>query len=173
MFTGNIPLSPNAFFMKRLYTLCILVCFPLLICAQEGTSATGGEATGAGGQVSYSLGQLFYHTLVGTTGSMEEGVQLPYEILTVGFDRVDGLQLVFQTYPIPATDRLTLSIAGDSMDPSLIMYMLFDVGGRMIATGQAEGPTTQIDMGGLESGTYFLRIIQHNKALQTFKVIKK
>ncbi len=159
--------------MYRCFTLYLLVGIPLFLCAQQNTITTGGEATGGGGQVSYSLGQLFYHTLVGTTGTIQEGVQLPYEILTVGVDRVDELQLVFQTYPIPATDRLTLHITRDAIDASNILYMLFDVGGRMLVTGQAEGPTTDIDMSGFEPGTYFLRIVQYNKALKTFKVIKK
>ena len=51
--------------------------------AQESVSASGGEASGSGGSVSYSVGQLFYRIHTGTTGSVAEGVQQPYEISVI------------------------------------------------------------------------------------------
>ena len=51
--------------------------------AQESVNATGGNAQGSGGSVSYSVGQLFYLIITGETGSVSEGVQQPYEISVV------------------------------------------------------------------------------------------
>jgi hypothetical protein len=39
----------------------------------------GGEATGSGGSVSYSVGQVVYTTNTGINGSVAQGVQQPYE----------------------------------------------------------------------------------------------
>jgi hypothetical protein len=48
--------------------------------AQEVIPAVGGNASGSGGSVSYSVGQVAYQTHTGTNGSVVEGVQQPYEI---------------------------------------------------------------------------------------------
>ena len=51
--------------------------------AQEAIPATGGMASGSGGSVSYSLGQLVYTTNTGTNGSVALGIQQPFEIFVV------------------------------------------------------------------------------------------
>ncbi|MBV1889111.1 MAG: HYR domain-containing protein, partial [Proteobacteria bacterium] len=45
------------------------------ISAQESINVSGGDATGTGGSSSYSVGQVFYTTNVGATGSVAQGVQ--------------------------------------------------------------------------------------------------
>ncbi len=51
--------------------------------AQESIVASGGEATGTGGSSSYSIGQVSYTSNQGTGGSVEQGVQQPFEIYAV------------------------------------------------------------------------------------------
>jgi hypothetical protein len=51
--------------------------------AQETATGTGGDATGTGGTSSYSVGQILYTTNTGTNGSINQGVQQPYEISIV------------------------------------------------------------------------------------------
>jgi len=51
--------------------------------AQESVTASGGNASGAGGTVSYSVGQVVYKTNTGSNGSEAQGVQQPYEISVI------------------------------------------------------------------------------------------
>ncbi|MGC8754863.1 MAG: hypothetical protein ACP5QJ_07625, partial [Thermosulfidibacteraceae bacterium] len=51
--------------------------------AQESVNATGGNASGNGGTVAYSVGQVVYTTNTGTNGSVAQGVQQPFEISVV------------------------------------------------------------------------------------------
>ena len=51
--------------------------------AQSQTTASGGEASGSGGTVSYTVGQTAYQTNVGTGGTVTEGLQQAYEIFSV------------------------------------------------------------------------------------------
>jgi hypothetical protein len=44
--------------------------------SQNSTLSSGGQATGTGGSVSYSVGQIAYSSLSGTNGSLIQGVQL-------------------------------------------------------------------------------------------------
>lgn len=61
-----------------IFFFCIFV-FPLLN-AQETLSSAGGNATGSGGSISYTVGQVFYNSFSGETGSIAQGVQQPFEI---------------------------------------------------------------------------------------------
>ncbi|HPR33816.1 MAG TPA: hypothetical protein PLK12_17070 [Prolixibacteraceae bacterium] len=62
-------------------TLCfILIVFPGAF-AQSSLNTLGGNTNDAGGSVNFSLGQLFYQTNSGTTGSAAEGVQHPFELI--------------------------------------------------------------------------------------------
>lgn len=68
---------------QKIIRVCLICWFGISLLsmqAQETTLTAGGEATGSGGSVSYSIGQLFYMTKTGTTGSVSEGVQQPIEI---------------------------------------------------------------------------------------------
>lgn len=49
--------------------------------SQEAILTSGGNASGSGGTVSYSIGQTFYTTYMGANGSVSHGVQHPFETL--------------------------------------------------------------------------------------------
>ncbi len=73
--------------MKNLLIILILAIFSTAICmSQEAVTATGGEASGSNGTVSYTVGQVGYSVKTGGGGSVLEGVQQPYEIFIVGVD---------------------------------------------------------------------------------------
>lgn len=59
----------------------LIACFLFVshsIFSQESINASGSEATGSGGTVSYSVGQVFYSSQTGTNGNtLSEGVQQP------------------------------------------------------------------------------------------------
>jgi len=47
------------------------------ILAQNAISTTGGNATGSGGTVSYTLGSVVYLTITGTAGTVMQGISNP------------------------------------------------------------------------------------------------
>ena len=78
--------------------------------AQDAVPATGGEATGTSGTASYSVGQVVYTTNTGTTGSVAQGVQQPYDIsITVGINEMP-ISLEWSVYPNPTTGFLTVKV---------------------------------------------------------------
>ena len=65
---------------------CIMFLCSIFIAslqAQETIPATGGNASGSGGSVSYTIGQITYRTISGTNGAVTQGIQQPYEISVV------------------------------------------------------------------------------------------
>lgn len=139
--------------------------------AQESVNTAGGNASGSGGSVSYSVGQVFYTTNTGTNGSVAQGVQQPYEISVVtAIEQAKCINLSVSVYPNPTTDYLTLFIG--EFECSNLFYQLYDINGRLLHNGKISGTQTTIVMSNYVSGNYFVKVIQGSKELKTFKIIK-
>ena len=139
--------------------------------AQTSINATGGDASGSGGSVSYSVGQVVYTTNTGANGSVTEGVQQPFEISVVtGIVEAKGINLSVSAYPNPTTDYLTLSIG--EFEISNLSYQLYDMNGKLLQSEKISGNQTSIVMSNLVPSSYFVKVIQGNKEVKTFKIIK-
>jgi len=141
--------------------------------AQESVASSGGEASGAGGTVSYSVGQVSYSIHTGIAGSVVEGVQQPYEISVVIGVEEAAISLQIIAYPNPVSDHLILEIADDTyLGKSRWIASLYDTKGSAIKQQIIGSRETTIDMSDLQSATYFLKVINDNKEIKTFKIIK-
>jgi hypothetical protein len=139
--------------------------------AQKSVNTTGGNASGSGGSVSYSVGQVAYITNTGTNGSVSEGVQQPYEISVVtGLEEAKGINLLVTAYPNPTTDFLTLRI--DEFELSNLHFQLYDMNGKLLENKKVTGNETSIVMSKLVPATYFVKVTEGNKEVKTFKIIK-
>lgn len=153
--------------------LCLLFLSGLCsaIYAQSTIPATGGNATGSGGSVSYTVGQITYQTISGTNGIVTQGVQQPYEISVVtSLEDVKDLSLTCSVYPNPTSNFLILKV-GDNGNANF-SYWLYGVNGNLIETKKILANETQISMGNQVTGTYFLKITSGKKEIITFKIIK-
>jgi hypothetical protein len=141
------------------------------VSAQESVNATGGNASGSGGSASYSVGQVAYQTHTGTNGSVSEGVQQPFEISVVtAIEEAKGINLSFTAYPNPTTDYLTLEVK--EFELSNLHFQLYDMNGKLLQSEKITGNQTSIVMSNLVPTTYFVKVIQGNKEVKTFKIIK-
>jgi hypothetical protein len=139
--------------------------------AQESVNASGGVATGSGGIVAYSIGQVVYTTNTGSSGSVAQGVQHAYEIFTVGIKESE-LNISLSVFPNPTVNNLTLQISDYKNEK--LLYHLFDIQGKSLSNGQVTAQQTQINTSSLPPGTYFINVVnQDNKKIQSFKIIKK
>ena len=142
--------------------------------AQQTTTTAGGEASGSGGTASYTVGQTVYTTNTGTNGnSTAQGVQQPYEIsTTIGINET-SISLEMSVYPNPTTNYLTLKVdASTSFSNQQLSYQLYDMQGELIKNIKISSKTTNIAMEYLPSATYLLKVIQNNKLVKSFKIIK-
>lgn len=141
--------------------------------AQETISSTGGEASGEGGSISYTIGQLVYSTLTGTNNnSIAQGVQQAFEISVVsGIAEAEEINLEVLAYPNPATDFVTLKI--NDVDEVQYMAFMYNINGRLIKNIEITDYETQIAMHDLVPSIYFLKVIKNEKEVKVFKIIKK
>lgn len=161
--------------MTKMKSRTILLLLTGLLCvgfaeAQESVNASGGDATGSGGTVAYSIGQVVYSTNTGSSGSVAQGVQHAYEIFSVGIKETT-LNISLTAFPNPTTENLSLQIS--DFNNEMLAYQLFDMQGKLLNNGQVTARQTQINTSSLLPATYFINVVNHeNKNVQTFKIIK-
>ena len=140
--------------------------------AQEAIPASGGEASGSGGTASYTVGQVVYTTNVGTNGnSVTEGVQQPFEISVVtGIKEAKGINLEVSAYPNPTSNYLTVKV--ENYETANLQYIVFDINGKLLQTVKATGQETQIETSELVPANYFVKVLDSEKEIKVFKIIK-
>jgi hypothetical protein len=155
--------------MLRL-TFLPLVLAAHVLHAQQASVATGGDAGGAGGSMSYTVGQPACITLAGAAVSLAQGVQQPYEIsVTTGIgERADGFTLA--AWPNPTAEDLELTAAGDLPKP--LRYQLHDAAGQLLAEDRITTDRTRIPMAGRAAGTYLFGVLGPTGPLRTFRIVK-
>jgi len=153
---------------KKVKLSFLLLGLGLTAQAQQATTATGGDASGSGGTIAYSVGQIVYTTNTGTTGSVAQGVQQPYEISIVLGGNSINLELT--AYPNPTTNYLTLNVGKAEL--STLNFQLYDISGKLIESRKIISSTETIGMANLPSATYFLKVSNNNNEVKTFKIIK-
>lgn len=155
--------------MKKITLLLALFCLPKLM-AQQASVASGGNATGTGGTVSYSIGQVADKTQTGTTGTITQGVQQPFEIVTLSGEEFTNIALAAVVYPNPTVSNVTLKISNFSLEN--MDYQLFDIQGRLVQKGKISNEETVLEMERYAASTYILKVNSHSKELKTFKIVK-
>lgn len=155
---------------KKVTLGVLLLGYSLSVQAQQATTASGGNASGSGGTVAYSVGQVVYTTITGSNGSAAQGVQQAFEISIVLGVENHQVNLI-RAYPNPTIDYLTLNV-GNS-DLSYLNFQLYDITGKLIENKKITSATETIRMENLPSATYFLKVTNNNKVVKTFKIIKK
>ena len=135
----------------------------------EAIPASGGNAAGSGGSVSYSVGQVVYTTNTGTNGSVAQGIQQAYEISVItAIEEAKDINL--SAYPNPTADYLTLEVNDYQRSP--LRFHLYDINGKLLQNEKITSNHTTIVMSDLATATYFVKVIRNNKEVKTFKIVK-
>lgn len=157
--------------MERISIYCIILSvfsIPILH-AQSVVMATGLDASAANGFVSYSVGQTTY--LEKGTGQVLEGVQQPYEIITLTTLENSSELKDILLYPNPFKDYLYLDFTSNNFKGS--EYQLFDAQGKLVKKDKISQSKSELNFSSLPSAMYIIRITQNGENIKTFKIIKK
>jgi len=160
--------------MKKYYVtllgFCLLGWGGSELWAQQGPVASGGDASGSGGSASYSIGQIDYLTVKGSNGAITQGLQQPFEIqVMTGVEKI-SINLTSSVYPNPAADHLTLSLANNTLEN--MSYAVYSIEGKLIGQRAISDNLTNIQMEGLASGFYLVKVYNNTNEVKTFKILK-
>lgn len=154
----------------KTHLLCTGVLLSSVAFGQQNTVASGGEASGAGGNVSYTIGQIDYISASGANGNINQGVQQPFEIFAVGLEEV-SLDIQLSLFPNPAVDHVVISVESweNYTNPS---FTLTDEQGRIVKQGKMPASETTVQVSDLANACYYLNILVDNQLAKSFKLVK-
>lgn len=157
--------------LKEKIVVLLLLVTPFFVQAQQAIPTTGGNATGSGGSMSYTIGQVAFTYQASLNGYVSQGVQQPYEIsVALATEEAIGITLDCIVYPNPTTSYVILKINNHSIEN--LTYYIFDINGKDITKNKITNQETVIYMENLAAATYFIKIMDNTKELKTFKIIK-
>lgn len=157
--------------IKSIFVLMALCLFTATVNGQSAISAAGGTATGSGGTVTYTVGQVAYSTFTGSSGSVAQGVQQPWEISTVtAIEKTEGIALEMSVYPNPTGGELKLTIK--EFNDKNLRFRLYDMNGLLLQDKKIDAEETEISLQDYSSTLYFLRIVNNKQDIKVFKIVK-
>lgn len=152
--------------------MTLLVLFAGYVHCQQAIVTSGGTATGSGGSVTYTIGQVAYQTYTGSSGSVAQGVQQPYEISTpVAIAETEDISLLMNVYPNPTTGTFKLVVG--TLENRNLRYRLYDLNGLLIKDQKVDSEETEIFLQDNSSSMYFLKIMNNNQEIKVFKIVKQ
>jgi hypothetical protein len=156
--------------MKLFVIFVFVVLFQLVTLAQQSINTAGGDATGIGGSIAYSIGQVVYTTNNSNSGSVAQGVQHAYEIFAVSSeDAISSMKCL--VYPNPTVGDITLELKEDI--GSSLRYQIFDLQGKLLISGPVISAHTRLPLNLLTASTYLLRVSnEEQRQVSTFKIVK-
>lgn len=158
--------------VKKLFAFVVFSMITISLFAQSAVVPAGGSATGNGGTVTYTVGQIADQKVEGGGHYVIEGVQQPYEIQVVGINNYPGINLTAIVYPNPTVGKVMLSIRDYEIPSTGLMLQLFDLNGKFLKTMVITDADTEIDFSEYAASTYQLRVLNQKQLLKTFKVVK-
>ena len=158
---------------NRVFLISILFMMTAGVFAQSAIVPVGGDAQSNGGSVSYTVGQVAVQTSSNGTISVAEGVQQPYEIMTVGVDDYPQIVLNAVVYPNPTENIAQLQLNGFEIPIGGFRAILYDGNGKMLQSLNVTDDITPFQIGQYATGTYYLELRDSKRLLKTFKVVRK
>jgi len=154
--------------MKKIHLTIAAIAVVSWTHAQSNTVSSGGDATGSGGSASYSIGQIDYNNQTAASGSINEGVQQPYEFFEfIGLD--EHSLITTSLFPNPTNEFITFELENFTQE---LTYELYDQKGSIVLSGAIVNDKTQLNLQELAPGDYHLTISQEKDQIESIKIIK-
>ena len=161
--------------MKRITTFIVfLLSLAGATFAQSAIVPLGGDTQSNSGSVSYTVGQIAVESAANSNGSVTiaEGVQQPYEIMTVGVDEYPQIALNAVVYPNPTENLAQLRLNGFEIPADGLRAILYDGNGKQLQSLMVTDDLTAFQIGQYATGTYYLELRDGKRVLKTFKIVR-
>lgn len=156
---------------RILYLVLVNIVLSNIAFSQVSTNATGGTASGNGGTVTYSIGQVLFEQANNGEFLITQGIQHAYEIYTNEKEEIKS-SFSFNVYPNPTSDNLTIFIKEGIVDKQYCQ--LYDALGKLLIKESINSNYTQISLSNLPTAAYNLCIYnKENQKVQSYTIIKK
>ncbi len=158
--------------MKKIFFTLFFSAVAFTAFCQSGIVTTGGTASSNGGTATYTVGQIADQRVEANGKYIIEGVQQPYEISNVGVNNYPGIQLEAVLYPNPTNQFVRLRISNFEIPDNGLSAQLYDINGKLLQVFNVVDLETEMDLSSYAAASYHLRIMDNNRLLKTFKIVK-
>ncbi len=157
--------------MNTLKILTICLFFSPLLNAQqlEVVNSGGGYHENSEGSITFSIGEVVIETMAHGDLCFTQGFCQAYVTITA-INELQNLDYELLVYPNPTKNYVILKITRDKLAD--LKYLLFDLHGRLLKTEQIRSNETTIPFSFYMPSTYYLKIIDGQKEVKIFKIIK-
>ena len=150
---------------------CMMLITPSMLFGQSNTVSSGGQASGSGGSISYTIGQPLYTVASMNNGVVTQGIQHPFEIMVITSLTENRIELSTFLYPNPTTQGIMLETQNPIEEE--LSFVLYDFNGRILLEKLVLENQVYIPLDKQTIGQYFLKVKGRNDQVKIFKVIKK
>jgi hypothetical protein len=147
---------------------------PLVNDTMKTLVASGEDAVGGSGSVTYSIGQVFYTYMGESIYNVSQGIQqgdLSHATLSSEENPVETKTEII-IFPNPTTDYININMQGYQSTNQQSSYQLYDLQGRLLKQDKVMQSETQINVTDLRAAIYLLQVYSDSKILKTFKIVK-
>lgn len=139
--------------------------------AQQSFNSGGGDLDESGGSQSFSIGEVFYETVL-SNGSFAYGIQQAYPDSAANDLINQTHDFSISVFPNPHSDALVLQC--QEIPSGQLSYQLTDASGRIVLSSAITGLLTTIDTSALPEATYFIQVITEHASTTSclLKIIK-
>ena len=136
-------------------------------------NASGNNATGSSGTVTYSIGQVFYTYIGESVYNVAQGIQ--HEEIQASHPIEDIIEPTTEIfiYPNPTSDIVNIKMKASEFEKGPKFYQLYDYQGRLLKQNTITETESKINLSNLSPSVYILRVYANNTVLKTFKILKK
>jgi len=151
-------------------TLLPILLFASTAMAQQAIPASGGEAGNTTGSSSYTIGQVAWTEAVGQAGTVAQGVQQAYTILSVSITEPLDPAMVATVGPNPTSSGVVLRLAGTP--PAGTTCQLLSASGSLVRSIPVTSSEQHIAMDDLPAATYLLSLLEGELPIHIVKIFK-
>ena len=157
--------------MKTFKILTICLLFSTLLNAQqlEVVNSGGGYHENSEGSITFSIGEVIIETIAHGDLCFTQGF-CQANVTVTAVNEIPGLDYELIAYPNPTKNYVILKITREKL--SDLKYYLFDMHGKLIKTEQVKATETTIPFNFLIPSTYYLKVIDGQIEVKTFKIVK-
>jgi len=121
-------------------------------------------------QLSWTIGEIVIETLTGTSNILTQGFHQT-KLIAVAIDELPYLGFEIKAFPNPTQDYLILKVSKDKLNS--MQYKLYDMQGKLLQNKLIKESETEIYFKDLAPSSYLIKVIEMNKEIKTFIIVKQ
>lgn len=152
-----------------IYLIICLFLPPQFLNSQEVISSGGGTQSNSIGSISHTIGEPISGLKSNTQGSLSQGYQQSNYVVTA-LSELPNRDLLLDAYPNPVIDRISIEIK--LQNEITLVGVVSDMNGSEILKQPLYNGLNNLDLSNLPAGNYIIVVLEENKILKSFKLVK-